>query len=246
MKWRRTDSSRTRGRQVEPTKLSEADLSRKPAPPRADRPARKGPPLPKSVVFDVGNVLLSWDPHAILRDHLPAGADHGHFLRNVFSHEDWVELDRGTLDEEDAILRFVARSGATPELVRRLVHASKTSLTPMPESLALLEELRRTGATKLYVLSNMSHTTWEYLAPRHDFWKGFDGLVISAQIRMVKPDRAIYRHMLSTFALDPAETVFFDDRPDNVAGARAEQIKAFLFDGAAKARARLFDGSWRE
>ena len=115
--------------------------------------------LPGAVVFDVGNVLLSWDPHAILREHLPAGADHGHFLRDVFAHPDWIELDRGTLDEGEALLRFATRTGATPELVRRLVDASKTSLAPMPDSLALLEELRRIGATRLYVLSNMSHAT---------------------------------------------------------------------------------------
>lgn len=130
--------------------------------------------------------------------------------------------------------------------MRRLVDASKTSLAPMPDSLALLEELRRTGATKLYVLSNMSHATWEYLEPRHDFWKGFDGLVISARIGMVKPEPGIYRHLLSTFGLAPEETVFFDDRADNVAGARAERIRSFVYDGAAKARARLFDGAWRE
>src|SRR5262249_10253621 len=135
----------------------------------ADGRARTKPTnLPGAVVFDVGNVLLSWDPHSILRDHLPAGADHEQFLRAVFTHPHCVELDRGTPDEGDALLRFAARTGAAPELVRRLVHASKTSLTPMPESLALLEELRRTGATKLYVLSNMSHATWEYLEPRHD------------------------------------------------------------------------------
>jgi len=202
--------------------------------------------LPANVVFDVGNVLLSWDPHAILREHLPAGADHGAFLRNVFLHDDWVELDRGTLDEEEAILNFVARTGAPTDLVRRLVHASKTNLTPMPESLALLSELKRGGATKLYVLSNMSHATWEFLQPRHDFWKSFDGLAISAQLGMVKPDLAIYRHFLSTFALDPRQTVFFDDRADNVAGARAAQIRAFVFAHAAGARARLMDGRWRE
>jgi len=202
--------------------------------------------LPGAVVFDVGNVLLSWDPHAILREHLPAGADHGHFLRDVFAHPDWIELDRGTLDEGEALLRFATRTGATPELVRWLVDASKTSLAPMPDSLALLEELRRTGATRLYVLSNMSHATWEYLEPRHDFWKGFDGLVISARIGMVKPEPGIYRHLLSTFGLAPEETVFFDDRADNVAGARAERIRSFVYEGAAKARARLFDGAWRE
>ena len=202
--------------------------------------------LPGAVVFDVGNVLLSWDPHAILREHLPAGADHGLFLRDVFAHPDWIELDRGTLDEGEALLRFATRTGAPPELVRRLVDASKTSLAPMPDSLALLEELRRTGATRLYVLSNMSHATWEYLEPRHDFWKGFDGLVISARIGMVKPEAGIYRHLLSTFGLAPEETVFFDDRADNVAGARAERIRSFVFEGAAKARTRLFDGAWRE
>jgi HAD superfamily hydrolase (TIGR01509 family) len=195
------------------------------------------------VVFDVGNVLLSWDPAAILERHLPPQLDRRPFLDDVFGHRDWVELDRGTLDEEDAILGFSRRTGAPADLVRRVVEASKTALTPMAESLALLEELHRLGV-RLFCLSNMSHATWDYLRPRHDFWQRFEGIVISAQLRTVKPEPAIYRHLLDQWSLDPAQTVFFDDRADNVAGARALAIRAFVFDGAAKARATLFDGAW--
>ena len=212
----------------------------------------KAPPLPKNIVFDVGNVLLSWDPGKILDEHLPASADRKTWLDDIFTHPDWVELDRGTLDEEDAILGFAARTGASADLIRRIVHSSKTSLAPMQDSLALLEELHREfqrepkGGPRLFVLSNMSRTTWEYLSPRHDFWRRFEGIVISAQLRLVKPDRAIYQHLLKQWSLDPAQTLFMDDRPENVEAARALGIKSFVFTTAADARARLHDGRWRD
>lgn len=200
--------------------------------------------LPRNVVFDVGNVLLSWDTRALLREHLPPGHDPERFRREIFEHRDWIDLDRGTLDEEEALLNFRARTGAPPDLVARLVHASKAQLTPMPESLAFLEELHRAGVA-LYVLSNMSHGTWEYLEPRHDWWRRFHGIVISAQIQLVKPDLAIYRHLIDKWSLDARETVFFDDRPENVAGARAAGLQAHLFERCAPARALVLDGRWR-
>lgn len=201
--------------------------------------------LPKSVVFDVGNVLLSWDTRSLLREHLPAGVDVELYRTAIFDHADWIDLDRGTLDEEEALLRFRERTGAPVELLQRLVHASKASLAPMPESLAFLEELHRGGGVGLYVLSNMSHATWDYLRPRHDFWRRFQGIVISAQVRLVKPDPAIYRHLLEQFALDPADTVFFDDRPENVVGAKSVGLQAHQFDHAATARALVLEGRWK-
>ncbi|MBM4016154.1 MAG: HAD family phosphatase [Planctomycetes bacterium] len=200
--------------------------------------------LPRNVVFDVGNVLLSWDTRALLREHLPAGLDQDHFRREIFEHSDWVDLDRGTLDEEQALLNFRRRTGAPLDLVQRLVHASKAQLTPMPESLAFLEELHRAGVS-LYVLSNMSHATWDYLRPRHDWWNRFHGIVISAQLQLVKPDPAIYRHLLQKWSLDPAETVFFDDRAENIRGARDSGLQAHLFDRCAPARTLVLDGRWR-
>jgi putative hydrolase of the HAD superfamily len=201
--------------------------------------------LPKSVVFDVGNVLLSWDTRSLLREHLPAGVDPEPYRTSIFDHPDWIDLDRGTLDEEEALLRFRERTGAPVELLQRLVHASKASLTPMPESVAFLEELHRGGDVGLYVLSNMSHATWDYLKPRHDFWRRFQGIVISAQVRLVKPDPAIYRHLLEQWRLDAGETVFLDDRPENVAGARAVGLQAHLFERPAQARALVIEGRWK-
>lgn len=207
----------------------------------ATRPRR----LPGQVVFDVGNVLLAWDTRRLLADHLPAGLDADLFRRSIFEHPDWVELDRGALDEEEAVARFVERTGAGVELVRRLVHESKAQLTPMPESLALLEELHG-ERVRLFCLTNMSHGTWEYLRPRHGFWARFERIVVSAQIGLVKPDAAIYRHLLATTGIDAATTAFFDDRPDNVAAARDAGIRAHRFEDAASARGWLYQGLWSE
>jgi 2-haloacid dehalogenase len=114
----------------------------------------------------------------------------------------------------------------------------------MPESLALLQELDERGLGH-YVLSNMSTGTWDFLKPRHGFWGRFDGIVISAHVKLVKPQREIYDHLLKTWSLDPETTVFMDDRPENVEGARAAGIAAFVFTSAADARERLFGGTWR-
>ena len=122
--------------------------------------------------------------------------------------------------------------------MRALMQAMRESLTPHAETVALLEELAQ-RAVPVYCLSNMPTSTWNYLRARDDFWKRFHGIVISAHVKLLKPERAIYRYLLQTHRLVPEQTVFIDDVAANVAGAREAGIHAIEFRGAADCRVQL-------
>ena len=185
--------------------------------------------LPQNVVFDVGNVLLAWDPGDLVRDHVPDSSRHDVVLQGIFGHHDWQLLDQGRLAEEAANRRFSERTGLDLETVERLIHASKDCLSPMECGFSLLDEVEQAGAA-IYCLTNMSHGTFEFLRRKFDFWDRFRGLLVSARLDLIKPDPAIFRHLLEHFGLEPDETAFLDDNPANVEGARSVGIRARVYD----------------
>jgi HAD superfamily hydrolase (TIGR01509 family) len=102
----------------------------------------------------------------------------------------------------------------------------------------LLDELAAQGVP-LYCLSNMGTSTFGYLRERYDFWNQFQGIDISAHIRMRKPEPETYRHLLSRFGLAAEACVFIDDHPVNVLGAREVGLQPILFQGAKDCRNKL-------
>ena len=128
----------------------------------------------------------------------------------VIRHPDWVDIDRGTLSESAAIERFAARMHRPAAEMRELMRHIKDSLTALPDSVALLEELVQRGVP-VYGLSNMSAPIFALLKSRHDHWDRFRGIVISGEMGLVKPDPEIFHHIAQRYGLLPAETVFIDD-----------------------------------
>jgi 2-haloacid dehalogenase len=102
----------------------------------------------------------------------------------------------------------------------------------------ILEELRRAGV-RLYALSNWSAETFPVARPRYPFLETFDGIVISGEEKLAKPDPRIFRQLLDRYDLDPAATVFIDDSEANVAAAAAQGIIALRFEDAATLRRDL-------
>ena len=192
----------------------------------------------RNVVFDIGRVLLDWQPDRLLAQRYADAALRARVRSAVFEHPDWHALDRGTLSDDDAIASFSARSGRPVDEMRELLEAVPRSLTPIAASVALVESLAQRGF-KLYCLSNMGASTWRFVQSRDAFWRRFDGIVISAQVRLLKPEPAIYRHLLVTFSLQPGDTLFIDDTAANVAGARALGIHAIEFHDADDCRAEV-------
>jgi putative hydrolase of the HAD superfamily len=119
-----------------------------------------------------------------------------------------------------------------------LMQHIKDSLTPMPDSIALLDELARRGVP-LYGLSNMSAPMFALLKGRHGHWDRFRGIVISGEIGLVKPEPEIFHHLARRFELIPAETVFIDDHLPNIESAGRLGFRTIHFTDADQCRREL-------
>src|SRR5688572_12964737 len=99
----------------------------------------------RNVVFDMGGVLLEWNPASTIAKLYPDTATQAVIRQQMFEHADWHEFDRGTLSYEVAIQHFAKQTGRSPDETRTLIHATRESLTPIKGSIKLLEELAAAG-----------------------------------------------------------------------------------------------------
>ena len=181
-----------------------------------------------NVVFDLGGVVVAWNPNEIIERAVADPATRPIAMQHIMKHPDWLELDRGRLELDDAIRRATERSGLDEALVRAVVESVPASLVANDDAVALMRRVKAAGHA-LYCLSNMPIGSMAYLEQRYDFWHLFDGAVISSRVHYCKPEREIYEHLLTAYQLDASETLFIDDVAVNVEGARAVGIQAIQF-----------------
>lgn len=191
-----------------------------------------------NVVFDLGGVVFEWQPEKIARRVFDNAATEALVLAQIIGHDDWNELDRGTLSRDDAIARGAARTGLPDKEVARLFDEVPASLAPMDASIDLIRSIRATD-NRIYVLSNMHRASIDYLEKHHDIWNLFDGTVISCRVNLVKPEIGIYEHLLNEFGLSAPETVFIDDTLANLVAAATLGIATIQFENAAQCRREL-------
>ena len=192
----------------------------------------------KNVIFDVGGVLLDWNPGRVLQSFYADANERERMKQLIFHHADWLELDRGTMAEDVLLQRIGERAGrAVPEL-EGLFEVVRDSLHPKQDTVALLGSLSARGVP-LYCLSNMPSKIYATLSQRFDFWQHFDGIVISGDIRMVKPEPAIFHHLLERYGLRAGDTVFVDDLPANVEAAQRLGLHGVVFENAAQCELAL-------
>ncbi|MDM0105510.1 HAD family phosphatase [Variovorax sp. J22R24] len=181
-----------------------------------------------NVVFDLGAVLLTWEPVALVQanfePHAPT-AEAAHALASkMFHHEDWLGFDRGTHGLDDAIGRMALRLALPADRLSEVLAPIGERLEPIAVTVDLLAALRaRRDAgedLRLYYLSNMPSPYARVLEYRHAFFQWFDGGIFSGDVRMIKPQREIYELLAERYRLTGSETVFIDDSLANVATAR--------------------------
>jgi putative hydrolase of the HAD superfamily len=192
----------------------------------------------RNVIFDLGGVVFQWNVEDIVRRFYTDDALRNVAKQEIFKHPDWLEMDRGTLGEEEAIRRFQVRTQRPVAELQALMLAVRESLVPIEDTIELLHELAQSDVP-LYCLSNMPAETFAHLRRRHSFLDVFRGTVISGEIRMIKPDPRIFEHIARRYRLTPAQTVFVDDNEPNTASADALGFKTVLFQGARQCREEL-------
>ncbi len=191
-----------------------------------------------NIVFDLGGVVFNWLPDAIISSVFADSKTQDLVRSEIFEHDDWVALDRGTLAFDQAVARGASRTGLPHHEIERLLNAVPESLTPIQGTADLIHVLSKSDH-KLYVLSNMQFASIAYLEKTHSIWSVFDGVVISCRIQKVKPEIQIYEYLLAEHQLSANETVFVDDMSENLAAAASVGIRTIMFADPVQCRQDL-------
>lgn len=192
----------------------------------------------RNVIFDLGGVVLEWNPDAILEGYYTDPQERAAMKTALFKHPDWLQMDRGTLTESEALARLQQRTGRPVAELSGLFDAVRGSLRPKADTLALLKSLARRDVP-LYCLSNMPASTFAYLREQHAFWNVFKGIVISGEIKMAKPEREIFEYLLRRYALAAPDTVFVDDHAPNIEAAEKVGLHTVWFRDARQCALEL-------
>ncbi len=199
----------------------------------------------RTVVFDVGGVIVRWQPLALMREHFPQ-IDAQVALSQVFEHwgpGDWRDFDLGRIEPDALAGRIAARTGLARPAVAAFIAAVPHHLQPMPESVALIERVRAAGH-RLALLSNMPAPYADHLEAAHACFAAFEHRAWSGRLGVAKPERAIFDHLRRALSADADEVLFIDDHAGNVEAARSIGWQALHFDSAAHVERQLVARGW--
>jgi 2-haloacid dehalogenase len=195
-------------------------------------------PVPAAVVFDLGGVLIHWDPRHLYRRLLPDDEEVEAFLDEVgflaWNHEQ----DAGA-GWAEAVASHSARFPHRAELLAAYPARFPETLAGQVEgTVALVQELHAAG-TRLVGLTNWSAELFPHAEETFAFLELFEGVLVSGREGVAKPDPAVFALLLERYRLDPAATVFVDDSPVNVAAAESAGLVALLFTDPEQLRRDL-------
>jgi 2-haloacid dehalogenase len=183
---------------------------------------------PTTVVFDVGNVLLRWDPRNLYRKLFDDTAQMEWFLSTVCTNQWNLEQDRGR-DWDEAVALLVKDHPAHEKPIRAFHERwDETVAGVFEENVALLDRLRKAGVPN-YCITNFSAPKFVLSQKKYPFLAGFDGVIVSGDERLLKPEPEIYNLLLSRYGLEAGDCIFIDDSKANVEGARAVGMHAIHF-----------------
>lgn len=194
---------------------------------------------PTTVVFDLGGVLLGWDPALAFVDVLAPGDVLAFFDEVGFA--EWNHLQDSGRSLEDGVTELAARFPHRAEAIAAYAANWKATLTgELPESVEVVDQLHRDGV-RLLALTNWSHETFPWARETFPVLSRFEGIVVSGDEGLAKPDPRIFQLLLDRHAVEPAAAVFVDDRHDNVDAAAALGMHGLVFTDAATLRADLVE-----
>lgn len=187
----------------------------------------------KNLVFDLGNVLISFVPAEYLKKKNYPENIRNTILNDIFNSSEWLLLDNGEITIHEAIDSISMKSSLKREEIA-LVFSFRTEIMfPLDDNVRLLPALKKQGF-KLYYLSNFPLDIFEEIKNDYFFFRHFDGGIISSEVKLSKPDVRIFEFFLEKYSLTPEESLYIDDIESNVISAMVTGMNGLTTFGSPK------------
>ncbi|MFX1339818.1 MAG: HAD family hydrolase [Promethearchaeota archaeon] len=173
----------------------------------------------KNIIFDIGNVLLTFEPKKFLLQFTSDMARINKFISNIPDSKIWLKLDRGLILIEDAKNLFLIKYPKEKELITLFFEKWFEIFKPIQQNIEILNKLKQNGY-KVFALSNFIKESYEFVINKFKFFSLFDGQVISWKEKLIKPELEIYEILLNRYKLIAQECVFLDDYSDFLVSAQ--------------------------
>ncbi|AMQ91119.1 HAD family hydrolase [Aggregatibacter actinomycetemcomitans] len=191
-----------------------------------------------TVVFDLGGVLVDWNPRHLYRKIFSNDAEMERFLAEVCNSEWNARQDAGRSWSEGVAEAVKQHPQYEAEIRAYHERWTETLNGAIDDTVALLEPLKRSGV-RLLALTNWSNETFHFAEERFPFLTEFEGILVSGYERLAKPDPRIFNLLIERYHLNPQHTVFIDDNLRNVEGARNVGLHTLQFTHAQKLKQDL-------
>jgi 2-haloacid dehalogenase len=192
----------------------------------------------KTVVFDIGGVLIDWNPRHLYRKIFSSEEEMEWFLSEICTYEWNVQQDGGKLFSEASAELSAKFPGYSDKIALYYGRWEEMLGGELNDTVKIFNELKSAGMP-LYALTNWSHEAFPVAYERYGFMKQFDGIVVSGYEKLLKPDHAIYRVLMNRYNINPAESVYIDDNKANAEAAAELGFHSIHFNSAIQLRQEL-------
>ena len=197
----------------------------------------------KAIIYDLGAVLIDWNPEYLFKKIIPDDEKRKYFLEHICTG-DWNEEQDGGRSLKEATELLVAKYPDWKENIEAYYGRWEEMLGgSIPESVQVFKELKEKNKYKFYALTNWSAELFPIALKRYDFLHWFDGSVVSGEEKTRKPFPEFYQRLLDRYNLDAKETLFIDDNLRNVKAAEQLGIPSIHYKGAADLRKELIENN---
>ena len=193
----------------------------------------------ETVIFDLGKVLIDWEPRRLFRKIFDDEEEMEYFLNNICT-SDWnVQQDKGRLIK-DANALLISQFPKYKNQIEAFYGRWEEMLGgPIQPTVDILKELVEAKKQRIYALTNWSAETFPIAIRDYDFLQWFEGILVSGDEKMIKPDLAIYDLICKRYNIDPTTAVFIDDSLKNIKGCEAYGMKGIHFKSGEQLRKEL-------
>jgi 2-haloacid dehalogenase len=194
-----------------------------------------------AIIFDLGGVLIDWNPSYVFDKIFDDEEKKKHFFENICT-SDWNEKQDAGRPLKEATEELVHKHPQWKEYIEAYYGRWEEMLGgPIHDTVEIFRQLKQTGRYKIYALTNWSAELFPIALERYDFLHWFDGRVVSGEEKMRKPFPEFYQLILDRFQLTPHETLFIDDNNRNAKAAEEIGLRTILFKSPSQLKEELVD-----